>query len=66
MGRESFTSGNEQRGFAASVEAGHGLWVLPNWSIGAVARLSGGWLAGHEFGTTNVWLPQLGAALTWH
>jgi hypothetical protein len=59
-------SGDLQRGFCASVEAGHGVWIARQWTLGGVARLTVARLAGDEHGTTTLVMPGAFAAIAWH
>jgi len=61
------SSGAEQlRGFYLALEAGHGLWIGKQWTLGLNARLTAASLRGEVPGATSVFMPGLFLAAAWH
>jgi len=54
------------RGFYLGLEAGHGIWIGQQWSLGLNARLTVAGLRGEVLGATWLWMPGLFAAVAWH
>ncbi len=62
----SRSSGEDQSGWCASLEVGHGFWVGRQWTLGAAFRFTAAKLEGDSFGKTTLMMPGLYAALAWH
>lgn len=67
MSLELQSSGARQlTGLYLALEAGHGIWIGEQWSLGLNARLTAAGLRGEVAGATWVLMPALLFAVAWH
>ncbi len=60
------SGGQELRGGYLTLEAGHGVWLSDQWTLGLNARLTAAQLHGDISGATRILMPGLYLAIAWH
>jgi hypothetical protein len=62
----SGSSGDQLRGGGLGLEAGHGIWLGRQFTLGVAARVTAAALRGDVPGTTVLLMPGVFATLAWH